>query len=172
MAIQPRIRWMIRRDFPPILDIEKQCFEHPWTQDDFTRVLRERNVIGLVIESAPGDVVGHMVYALHKNALEILNLGIHPSHQRQGHGVAIITKLTGKLSFGRRDQIRCMVRESNLDALVFLHRCGFRAGRIVRGFWDGSTDDAYEMVYRYVPDEDEVDWVTERLFHATCGVQP
>lgn len=28
------IRWMIQRDLPECLDIEKQSFEFPWSNDD------------------------------------------------------------------------------------------------------------------------------------------
>ena len=37
------IRWMIRRDMAEVLDIEGQCFEFPWSEDDFVRCLRQRN---------------------------------------------------------------------------------------------------------------------------------
>ena len=42
------IRWMIRRDMPEILEIEKQSFEFPWCEEDFIRCLRQRNCIGMV----------------------------------------------------------------------------------------------------------------------------
>ena len=43
------IRWMIRRDMPGVLEIEKLSFEYPWTEEDFIRCLRRRNCIGMVV---------------------------------------------------------------------------------------------------------------------------
>src|SRR5687768_6635477 len=53
------IRWMIRRDMPEVLSIETQCFEFPWTEEDFLRCLRQRNCIGMVAEQGE-KVVGFM----------------------------------------------------------------------------------------------------------------
>ena len=70
------IRWMIRRDMPEVLAIEEQCFEFPWSEEDFIRCLRQRNCIGMVAEHSE-RVVGFMIYELHKNRLHILNFAVH-----------------------------------------------------------------------------------------------
>jgi len=44
--LKVHIRWMIRRDMPEILEIERQSFEFPWCEEDFVRCLRQRNCIG------------------------------------------------------------------------------------------------------------------------------
>ena len=64
------IRWMIRRDMPAVLGIENSCFEFAWNEDDFIRCLRQRNCIGMVAEEDE-QVVGFMIYELHKNRLHI-----------------------------------------------------------------------------------------------------
>ena len=45
-----QIRWMIRRDMPEVLDIERLSFEFAWTEEDFLCCLRQRNCIGMVAE--------------------------------------------------------------------------------------------------------------------------
>ena len=57
------IRWMIRRDMAEVLAIEADSFEYPWSEDDFIRCLRQRNVIGMVAE-LDDRIVGFMVYEL------------------------------------------------------------------------------------------------------------
>src|SRR3989344_7006679 len=59
------VRWMIRRDMPEVLDIEQQCFEFPWDEEDFIRCLRQRNCIGMVSQDEE-KVKGFMIYELHK----------------------------------------------------------------------------------------------------------
>ena len=44
--VRVHIRWMIRRDMPEVLGIEREGFEFPWLEDDFVRVY------GSVIASA------------------------------------------------------------------------------------------------------------------------
>jgi ribosomal-protein-alanine N-acetyltransferase len=44
--LEVQIRWMIRRDMPEVLEIERQSFEFSWTEEDFLCCLRQRNCIG------------------------------------------------------------------------------------------------------------------------------
>lgn len=142
------IRWMIRRDMPAVLAIEEQSFEFAWTEDDFIRCLRQRNCIGMVAEQ-DDQVVGFMIYELHKNRLHVLNFAVAQHMRRQGIGRAMVGKLLSKLSHERRNRIMLEVRETNLDAQLFFKQIGFRAVSVLRDFYDDSDEDAYVMQYRY-----------------------
>ena len=145
------IRWMIRRDSPEVLDIEKAVFEFPWTEDDLIRCLRQRNCIGMVAEFND-EIVGYFIYELHKNILHILNFAVKPERQRQDVGTQMIGRLIGKLNrnihHARRNQILLEVRETNLAAQLFFHSFGFRAMTVLREFYDDTSEDAYLMEYR------------------------
>jgi [ribosomal protein S18]-alanine N-acetyltransferase len=115
VQVRVHIRWMIRRDMPEVLAIEHASFEFPWGEEEFLRVLRQRNCIGMVAELGE-RVVGFMIYELHKAKLEILNFCVHPEYRRQGVGHQMIAKLVGKLSSHRRTRISLHIRETNLPA--------------------------------------------------------
>lgn len=149
------IRWMIRRDMPAVLAIEDQSFEFSWTEDDFIRCLRQRNCIGMVAEQ-DDQVVGFMIYELHKNRLHVLNFAVAQHVRRQGVGRAMVGKLLSKLSHERRNRIMLEVRETNLDAQLFFKQIGFRAVSVLRDFYDDSDEDAYLMQYRYRATADEL----------------
>jgi ribosomal-protein-alanine N-acetyltransferase len=146
------IRWMIRRDMPEVHEIENASFQFPWDEDAFIRCLRQRNCIGMVVERAE-KIVGYMIYELHKNRLHILNLGVHPQHRRQGVGRALLDKLKGKLSPQRRSRIMCEVRETNLDAQMWLRACGFKAISVLKDFYEDVAEDAYLMQHRHVEEK-------------------
>ncbi len=141
------IRWMIRRDMQEVLLTEQESFQVPWTEDDFLHCLRQRNCIGMVAEC--GDqVIGHVIYELHRNRLHILNLAIHPNSRRQHVGAQIMSKLIGKLSSHRRAKITLELRESNLIAQLFLKSLGFVAVKVVKNYYEDTGEDAYFMEYR------------------------
>lgn len=144
------IRWMIRRDMPEVLDIENCSFEFPWSEEDFIRCLRQRNCIGMVSEHDE-NVVGFMIYELHKTRLHILNFAVHDDYRRRGVGQQMVGKLISKLSHQRRSRILLEVRETNLMAQLFFRNCGFRAISVLRDFYDDTVEDAYLMEYRYQP---------------------
>ena len=140
------VRWMIRRDMREVLDVEREAFEFPWSDEDFTRCLRQRNCIGMVAES--GDsVVAFMIYELHRSRLHVLNFAVARSHRRRGIGTRMMEKLVGKLSPERRSRIVLEVRETNLPAQLFFRSLGFRAISVLKDFYQDTTEDAYLMHY-------------------------
>jgi ribosomal-protein-alanine N-acetyltransferase len=147
--LRVHIRWMIRRDMDDALDIENESFEFPWSADDFTRCLRQRNCIGMVAEH-DDRIVGFMVYELHKTRLHVLNFAVARDFRRLGVGTQMLQKLVGKLSQQRRSRILLEVRETNLPAQLFFRRCGFRAVSVLRDFYEDTTEDAYLMQYRCI----------------------
>ena len=146
-VLKLHIRWMIRRDVPSVVDIESKSFEYLWTEKDFARCLGQRNCIGMVAEYED-DVVGFMIYELHKNRLHLLNFAVAPDYRRQGVGRSMIEKLASKLSADRRTHILLEVRESNLAAQLFFRTLGFRATAVLREFYD-NAEDAYLMRLDY-----------------------
>ena len=142
-----QIRWLIRRDMAEVLRIEQSSFEFPWTDEDFLCCLRQRNCIGMVAEHNH-QIVGFMIYELHKSRLHILNFAVAPEVRRQGIGLQMVTRLVDKLSQQRRNEILLEVRERNLDGQLFFRTQGFRAISVLRSHYDDTDEDAYIMQFR------------------------
>lgn len=143
----PHIRWMIRRDLPEVLNVEKESFADPWDEEEFVRCLRDRNCIGQVAEVAD-LVAGFIVYELQKGRIEILDIAVDPAFRNRGIGAALIGRLINKLSRERRREILVRVSEENLAGQLFLKAIGFRCIQIERGYWQPTADisvDAYLM---------------------------
>lgn len=141
------IRWMIRRDMPEVLSIEHASFDHAWTEEEFLRVLRQRNCIGMVAEHGE-QIVGFMIYELHRNKIHVLDFAAHPDFRRSGVGRQMISKLIGKLSSQRRNRISLLIRETNLGAQLFFRALSFRASEVAREHFQDTGEDAYVMQYR------------------------
>lgn len=139
-----QIRWLIRRDMPEVMQIERESYSVPWDEEDFVGCLRERHCIGMVIE-ADLKIVGFMIYELHPKRLHVLNFAIAPECRRQGVGSAMVDRLIDKLSPERRNRIELSVRESNLTAQLFFRAKGFRATSVERGGYQDTEEDAYQF---------------------------
>ncbi len=151
MEMDVNIRWMVRRDMPKVLSIDRESFGNPWSEEDFISALRQTNCIGMVAEHGL-TVVGFMVYELHKTRLHVLNFAVNKKCRRRGVGEQMISKLVSKLSCERRNRIVLEVRETNLDAQLFFQAMGFRAVAVVRDFYHDTTEDAYTMQYLHTAD--------------------
>lgn len=156
-----QIRWLIRRDMPEVLEIEKTSFEFPWTEEDFLCCLRQRNCIGMVAEH-DHRIVGFMIYELHKSKLHILNFAVAGDARRHGVGNQMVLRLIDKLSQQRREEIALEVRERNLDAQLFFKTQGFRAVSVLRQHYDDTEEDAYILQFRMQPEEQAVELYVPR----------
>lgn len=149
--INVQIRWLIRRDMPEVLRIERDSFEFPWDDEDFLICLRQRNCIGMVAEW-DHEIVGFMVYELHKSRLRILNFAVDPQLRRVGIGRQMADRLKDKLSQQRRNEIETEVRERNVVAQQFFKAMGFRAVCVLRHHYEDSDEDGYLMRYTEAPE--------------------
>lgn len=137
-------RWMIRRDMPEVLTIERRSFAHFWTEEDFLACLHQRNCIGMVAEHEE-RIVGFMVYELLKSQLHVLNFAVCPTMRRKQVGAEMVGRLVNKLRQQQRTAIRVEVREANIAAQLFFRSQGFAATGILRGHYEDSSEDAYCM---------------------------
>lgn len=139
------VRWLIRRDMDEVLRIEAESFGvNRWSEDDFLACLRQRNCIGVTIVRNYSEILGFMIYELHKHKLTILNMAVQPESRRQGFGRMAIDRLKGKLSQQRRTAVMAHVTEDNLNAHLFFSACGFRCEKTERG--DNGRD---RLVFAY-----------------------
>lgn len=150
-----QVRWTIRRDMLAVLQIEQDSFEFTWSEDEFMRVLRQRNCIGMVYDNED-QITGYMIYELQKTQLRLLNFAVSPQYRRQGIGTAMIQKLIKKLTpptsalhaQKRRTKIILNVRETNLNAQLFFRQMGFYATATLRNYYEDTEEDAYTMEYQ------------------------
>ncbi|RMF93036.1 MAG: ribosomal-protein-alanine N-acetyltransferase [Planctomycetota bacterium] len=166
-TVRVLVRWMSLRDLPDVLPIEEASFEFPWTYDEFKAMLFSRNVVGMVAEFE-NEIVGYMLYELHRSQIRLLNFAVAPGWRRRGVGTQMILKLVGKLSAQRRTRIVLEVRETNLPAQLFFREMGFRATALLRNHYADTPEDAYRMVYRYQSRQD-VFAPANRIRHRLAG---
>lgn len=136
------VRWMIRRDMPYMLDIDRQSFAQPWSEDALLKQLRNRRVIAMVAE-VDEITGGFFVYEHSGPQITIHRFAVDPKFRRMGVGKRLVAKLVSKLG-PQRSRLVIDVRESNLPAQLFFASQGFRCTAIVEGPWDDL-----ERAYRF-----------------------
>lgn len=145
------VRWANRRDLWEMVSVERASFHYPWSETEIVDALRQRNTIGMVAEADRSCVVGHMIYEMHSDHIELMTLAVYPEFRRDGAGTALVEKLKTKISQQRRRFIVVMVAESNLGAQLFFRRMGFLATDVAKSWIDETGEDAY--VFQFYADE-------------------
>ena len=141
------VRWMIRRDVPETMAINRLSFDHPWQDDDeLMHHMKRRNTIGMVAE-LDGRIVGYCVYSLYKQHIQIESMAVHPAYRGLGLGRVLVERLLGKLSHQRRDRVCVDVRETDLPDQTYFRHLDFWAYSIRHGHFRDTGEDAYQMFY-------------------------
>ncbi|MDH3514333.1 MAG: ribosomal protein S18-alanine N-acetyltransferase [Gammaproteobacteria bacterium] len=121
---QPTLRPMTGHDLTAVMEVEKSSYEFPWTLPIFRDCLR----VGChcyVYETPEQGIIGHGIMSVAAGECHILNICIHPDHQRQGLGEGMVLFL---LDFARNKKARLAlleVRISNTAAYKLYAKLGF-----------------------------------------------
>lgn len=140
-----QVRWMIRRDFTQVIDVEVDCFGNDgFTEQDISKMMLQKNTIGLVA-CISDDVVGYSIYQTVGSDLEIVSIAVHPDYQRQGVGTQLIAKIYEKL-WKKHNRLVVVVNEHFVGAQIFFSSLEFIAGKILKGYFAMKGEDGYEFV--------------------------
>ena len=146
------IRLMIRRDLKEVVDIESRSILVPWTEGVFTASLRMRNCIGMVAQDENENIIGHMIYELHRTKIYLARIAVDPDARRRKVATQLIDKLKGKLSYQRRCKIELLSRETEKEFHLFLRNQGFKCNGVIPEYFPhigfaGQYRDAYSFEY-------------------------
>jgi ribosomal-protein-alanine N-acetyltransferase len=122
-APQPNIRTMTGLDLSQVIKVEESAYEFPWTLPIFRDCLR----VGChcYVYESPHGILGHGIMSVAVGECHILNICIHPEHQRRGLGEGLVHYM---LDIARRKKARIAlleVRISNSAAYRLYTKLGF-----------------------------------------------
>lgn len=138
------IRWMIRRDMLEAMAIDKASYEYPLTEEEFLKMMSQRNCIGLVAE-VRDKVIGFVIYQIHTKLITICRMAVYPQYRRKRVGALMLAKIISKLTPKRR-VLKVTVNERSLETHLFLKECGLTAVEVNKGICpDGG--DAYTFIW-------------------------
>lgn len=135
------LRSLGQRDVESVLAIQSGCPEiAQWTMWDYLQVARGE-MSGWIAEES-NEIAGFLVARRVFTDIEILNLAVRPESRRRGVGAHL---LQAALDWGRSlptEKAMLEVRASNLAALKFYERFGFRASGRRPRYYAAPTEDA------------------------------
>ena len=157
------LRHMEPRDLPHVLRIIERTPAPRWAQQDILFHFHSDDIsswVAIVDDQVAGFVVCRIVPALAatvpsgddnvawrmdagpQERFELLHLAVAPEWQRNGIGRALVQRFESRLVHAG-DAIRAIVPESNLPVQLFLRAVGYKAVRVLRGYY--GEEDAFVM---------------------------
>jgi [ribosomal protein S18]-alanine N-acetyltransferase len=129
----PRLVPMREDDLGEVMAIETAIYSHPWTQGNFSDSIRagyECRCLRLGSELA-----GYFVLMVAAQEAHLLNLSIGVTHQRRGHGTALLHEAAVLAQRLGARGLFLEVRPSNRGAQALYTRFGFRKIGTRRGYY-------------------------------------
>lgn len=148
------IREMTSDDLGRVIDIEIAAYEHPWTLGIFRDCVRVGYSCWVYEDSEA--VVGYGIAMLSGAEAHVLNLCVHPEHQRRGIGREMLNHLTQASRESGADTIMLEVRQSNIIAMQLYLSAGFHQLGVRAGYYPdhGGREDAIILAKSLVIDHD------------------
>lgn len=138
MIMKDSVRPLAEADLKAILEIEKQCFPIPWSADHFRHELANP-IASLIGCDVARFLAGYICYWLIAGEMEILNVAVDPSYQRQGIAGALLAEAFRQCQGKGLDSAWLEVRAGNAPAIGLYEQFGFIVnGQRKRYYKDGE----------------------------------
>ena len=124
-SINESIRWLIRRDMDDVIQIDDAGYVDSWSDDQFTKTLRKKTVIGVVATNGFNRTIGFCIYELQKTQIEILRMAVSPQWRRNGVASAMIQRLKDKVLNQKRCGLVCEVDGHSIFSQLCFRDNGF-----------------------------------------------
>ena len=142
------IKWMHSGFYKQAAYLESHSNENFFTERDIRELMTRSHKNGGFIATELNRPVGYTIYEQSESVLEIVNLVVHQDYRRREIGSLLLERLESRSQW---DKMSAHVRESNLEAQLFLKRKGFYATNIKRKYYEDHLiggikyEDAYQF---------------------------
>ena len=134
---------------PAIAELEKLCFQDPWSVNSISTELTNPLSTWLVAVEG-GEVVGYVGSQSVLDGADMMNIAVHPDYRNQGIGHALIEELIILLQKKDVISLSLEVRVSNESAIGLYHKMGFEMIGKRPGYYRNPREDAYIMRKEFV----------------------
>lgn len=124
-----------------IAELEKCCFNDPWSENSIASELNNRLSCWLV--ALDGDVViGYVGSQSVLGETDMMNIAVHPDYRNQGVATELINTLIDKLLKRGSHSLMLEVRQTNEAAKNLYMALGFETVGIRKNYYRNPREDA------------------------------
>ena len=124
-----------------IAELEKRCFNDPWSETSIASELNNRLSSWLV--ALDGDVVvGYVGSQTVLGETDMMNIAVHPDYRKQGIATELIQTLIDTLSKQGSHSLMLEVRQTNEPAKNLYKALGFETVGIRKNYYRNPREDA------------------------------
>jgi ribosomal-protein-alanine N-acetyltransferase len=132
-------------DIRAVMEIEQTSFTSPWSELSFLNEMYNSDALSKVA-LVENKVIGYICTRYVLNEGHILNLAVHIDFRRRGIATKLMNTVLEELKGKGCNLLYLEVRVSNLDAIKFYERFGFKTASFRRKYYSSPTEDGALMM--------------------------
>jgi ribosomal-protein-alanine N-acetyltransferase len=141
---ETHIRPLREADIPAVLAIEEASFSSPWSHAAFVHELHNPHG-SLIVAEQDGRVLGYLCCWYVVDEIHILDIAVHPEQRRRGIGEQLLDHALAQGRARKAKTANLEVRRSNVAAIAFYEKFGFRSVAVRRHYYSDG-EDAFLMI--------------------------
>lgn len=149
-SLKISIRQMGARDVDQVVTLERTIFPDPWPRSAFVEQVSGSGWGGIVAE-VTGAVIGYACYLVVDVEAHITNIAVEPGYRRKSVARQLLEAILQAANRAGCEYVLLEVRPSNVAAIAFYKRFGFKLLYQRPNYYRRPVEDALIMV-RYFRD--------------------
>ena len=134
-------------DIASVAEIERLCFDEPWSENSLRFLLEEKNAGFVALIDGTVAAYGGLLTVLDEG--QITNIATHPSYRRRGLARAIMEAIDAFSAERGIVFLSLEVREQNSAARSLYCACGWSEVGIRKNFYSKPRDNAVIMTKEF-----------------------
>ena len=149
-----KIELMTADHVPQIAELEKICFNDPWSEKSIASELDNRLSLWLV--AMDGDrVAGYVGSQSVLGETDMMNIAVHPDFRRRGIAEELVMKLVEELKVRGNHSLMLEVRVSNDPARKLYDKMGFQQVGLRKNYYRNPKEDACILRKEFEYEQDQ-----------------
>jgi len=130
-----------------IINIENQITPFGMKKSQYAdELLNPISHFYVVCMQKTGEVVGYIIFWMIEKLIEIHHIAVSPKHQKRGIGHALMKFILDQARQNEIPEIYLEVRKSNMGAIQFYQRFGFKKQGTRKEYYQNPVEDA--LIYK------------------------
>ena len=140
-----KIRIALPDDVPALAELEKACFDDPWSEESFFEEINYNEKAVYIVLEMEGRIAGYAGIWKILDEGHITNVAVHPDFRRRGFGRRIVQALIESVEADGVVAETLEVRRSNAPAIALYSSFGFETEGVRKGYYSNNGEDAFIM---------------------------
>ena len=135
------------KNLDSIINIEKQITSFGMKKSQYAdELLNPLSHFYVVCIPKTGEVVGYIIFWMIEKLIEIHHITVSPKHQKMGIGHALMKFILDQARQNEISEIYLEVRKSNMGAIQFYQRFGFKKQGTRKEYYQNPVENA--LIYK------------------------